>query len=318
MRVACLLFLAAAASTDAFAPLAARLPLAARRAGCARRGVSTIVAQQQRERGESLGEYTGRVNLEHTVASLGGMARRALPAIPAGLALSQFVLPVQEAVAKGGEYGLVEGKAVALVHPLMMVSLYMFTLFTGYQGLQWRTLRTVGDDMKPLQEQKAALEAKIAAMSAGETPTPVPAADAAALKTVTAELGELQAKRKELASGNYRDKHWAGASILLATGVLFSVEGAFDTYFRVGKLFPGPHLFAGAGITVMWAMAASLVPAMQKGDPNARSAHIALNTMILGLFTWQLPTGFDILMNVWNKVAWVPAVVAAVPVPPVP
>ncbi|KAJ1474365.1 hypothetical protein T484DRAFT_1635667 [Baffinella frigidus] len=160
------------------------------------------------------------------------MARRALPAIPAGLALSQFVLPVQEAVAKGGEYGLVEGKAVALVHPLMMVSLYMFTLFTGYQGLQWRTLRTVGDDMKPLQ---VSVHRSVSVHL---------------LSAVVAELDELQAKRKELASGNYRDKHWAGASILLATGVLFSVEGAFDTYFRVGKLFPGPHLFAGAGPTL--------------------------------------------------------------------
>jgi len=36
-------------------------------------------------------------------------------------------------------------------HFQMMASLYMFTLYTGYQGLQWRTLRSVGDDMKPLQ-----------------------------------------------------------------------------------------------------------------------------------------------------------------------
>ncbi len=39
----------------------------------------------------------------------------------------------------------------------------------------------------------------------------------------------------------------ASASLLLASGVTISVEGAFDTYFRAGKLFPGPHLFAGAG-----------------------------------------------------------------------
>lgn len=115
---------------------------------------------------------------------------------------------------------------------------------------------------------------------------------------------------------------------------------------------------------MLWAIAASLVPKMQKGDETARSAHIAINAVILGLFTWQvsghrhmcacsllhgdcvhtlcarklvlvslcisahslssqrfkltrgvwqLPTGFDILMNVWNKVAWVPAVVAAAP-----
>ena len=67
--------------------------------------------------------------------------------------------------------------------------------------------------------------------------------------------------------------------------MLFSIEGALNTYLRVGKvgarqpplreplpltltepepkldpkplrpqLFPGPHLFAGAGITVLWAL----------------------------------------------------------------
>lgn len=55
-----------------------------------------------------------------------------------------------------------------------------------------------------------------------------------------------------------------------------------------GKLFPGPHLFAGAGIVALWALAASLVPAMQKGNDTARSAHIALNTLNLGLFIWQV------------------------------
>ena len=54
------------------------------------------------------------------------------------------------------------------------------------------------------------------------------------------------------------------AQVLLACGVTFSIEGATDTYLRVGKLFPGPHLFAGAGITVLWAVAAALVPKMQK------------------------------------------------------
>lgn len=33
-----------------------------------------------------------------------------------------------------------------------------------------------------------------------------------------------------------------------------------------GKLFPGPHLYAGAAITVLWALAAALVPYMQVGE----------------------------------------------------
>lgn len=73
---------------------------------------------------------------------------------------------------------------------------------------------------------------------------------------------------------------------------------------RHAQLFPGPHLYAGAGCVVMWALAASLVPHMQKGNDSARSAHIALNTIGLGLFAWQLPTGFDIVTKVWAKVPW--------------
>ena len=71
-----------------------------------------------------------------------------------------------------------------------------------------------------------------------------------------------------------------------------------------GKLFPGPHLFAGAAITVCWALAAALVPAMQKGNDSARSAHIALNCINILLFAWQIPTGFDIVAKVFEFTSW--------------
>jgi hypothetical protein len=31
---------------------------------------------------------------------------------------------------------------------------------------------------------------------------------------------------------------------------LFSVYGGLNTFLRTGKLFPGPHLYAGAGMWV--------------------------------------------------------------------
>lgn len=65
-----------------------------------------------------------------------------------------------------------------------------------------------------------------------------------------------------------------------------------------GKLFPGPHLWAGAAITVLWALAAALTPAMKKGNETARSLHIALNTVNVGLFLWQIPTGLEIVEKV--------------------
>jgi hypothetical protein len=95
-------------------------------------------------------------------------------------------------------------------------------------------------------------------------------------------------ERKDLVAGGYRDKHFWWGAVLLGGGVFFAIEGAFNTWFRTGKLFPGPHLFAGAGIVALWALAAALVPAMQKGDNNARNAHIALNAVNLALFAWQV------------------------------
>jgi hypothetical protein len=61
-----------------------------------------------------------------------------------------------------------------------------------------------------------------------------------------------------------------------------------------------------AGITVLWALAAALVPPMQKGNDTARSLHIALNTVNLLLFVWQIPTGWEIVLKVleFTKFPW--------------
>lgn len=80
-------------------------------------------------------------------------------------------------------------------------------------------------------------------------------------------------------------------------------QGCTNTWMRTGKLFPGPHLFAGAAIVALWAAAAALVPAMQKGNDTARSLHIALNAVNLALFAWQVPTGLEIVGKV--RAAWV-------------
>ena len=39
---------------------------------------------------------------------------------------------------------------------------------------------------------------------------------------------------------------------------------------------------------MLWALAASLTPAMQKGNDTARSLHIALNTINILLFVTQV------------------------------
>jgi hypothetical protein len=83
-----------------------------------------------------------------------------------------------------------------------------------------------------------------------------------------------------------------------------SLLGAMNTYLRAGKLFPGPHLYAGAIITGCWALAAALVPAMQKGNEAARVAHIGLNVINVTLFAWQVLTGVEIAVKVWGLTSW--------------
>jgi len=96
----------------------------------------------------------------------------------------------------------------------------------------------------------------------------------------------LEENRKALIKGNFKDRHFNWGSLLLGLGVLIAIEGPVNTYIRTGKLFPGPHLYAGAGIVCLWAAAAAMVPYMQKGNDTARTIHISLNALNLALFAW--------------------------------
>ncbi|MEM8603753.1 MAG: DUF4079 domain-containing protein, partial [Cyanobacteria bacterium P01_H01_bin.121] len=73
------------------------------------------------------------------------------------------------------------------------------------------------------------------------------------------------------------------------------------TYINNGKLFVGPHLLAGLGMTGLIAFSASLSPLMQKGQEWARYTHILLNVTIVGLFTWQAVSGMQIVQKIWDS-----------------
>lgn len=209
-------------------------------------------------------------------------------AVSAGLAL----LAPAEAMAKEGKWGALEGKASSLVHPIIMGVLFLATLYTGFLGWQWRQTRLVGVELADLRKTLP-----------DEDPEKEPSSAAKAIK---AQIAELTQQRTDLVSGKFKDRHHQISALLLASGVFFTTYGVCNTWFRTEKLFPGPHLFAGAAICVGWVLASALVPWMEKGNEAARNAHIALNVIILGLFAWQLPTGWEILMKVWGnaKLAW--------------
>jgi MFS family permease len=107
--------------------------------------------------------------------------------------------------------------------------------------------------------------------------------------------------RKELIKGKYNDRHHKIGSIILALMVLGSVGAITVTYINNGKLFIGPHLLAGLGMTVLIAISASLTPYMQKGKDWARYGHISINVTIMGLFGWQALSGLEILQRIISK-----------------
>ncbi|KAK1438069.1 hypothetical protein QVD17_03872 [Tagetes erecta] len=205
-----------------------------------------------------------------------------------------FLLKPHDAFAAGGEFGILEGRSLALVHPIMMGGLFVYTLYAGYLGWQWRRVRTLQDEINELKKQdKAPVAVTVPEGAAPAPPSPV-----------QLQIQRLTEERKELIKGQYKEKHFNAGSILLGFGVFESIGGGVNTYLRTGKLFPGPHLYAGAAITVLWAAAAALVPPMQKGNETARNLHIALNVLNVLLFIWQIPTGLDIVLKVFEFTKW--------------
>ncbi len=107
--------------------------------------------------------------------------------------------------------------------------------------------------------------------------------------------------RKELIKKNFGQRHHRIGSILLACMVLGSIGGMAVTYINNGKLFVGPHLLTGLGMTGIIATSASLVPLLQKGNNFARYTHISLNIILLGLFSWQAVSGMQIVQKIIDK-----------------
>ena len=112
------------------------------------------------------------------------------------------------------------------------------------------------------------------------------------IRTVDKEI------RKELIKKQFNVRHYQIGSLILALMVLGTLGGMAVTYINNGKLFVGPHLLAGLGMTGLIAVSASLSPFMQKGNDIARYTHISLNIIILGLFSWQAVTGVEIVQKI--------------------
>jgi Protein of unknown function (DUF4079) len=107
--------------------------------------------------------------------------------------------------------------------------------------------------------------------------------------------------KKELIKQKFNLKHHQASSLLLALMVMGTIGGMAATYINNQKLFVGPHLLAGLGMTALIAISASLTPFMQKGNGIARYSHISINIVLLGLFGWQAVTGTQIVQKILSN-----------------
>jgi len=227
--------------------------------------------------------------------------------IPAATA-AFWALSSSSAMAAGPDWGIFEGKTLSLVHPAMMAGMLALSVSAAFLGFDWRRQRTIGDEItalkKTLPDLGGASSVADAIAKAKEAEDTVAVAKLQAGAPIEAQIKELQAERKELAEKGPRDKHYARGSLVAFLGTLFAIEGPLNTFARTGKLFPGPHLYAGAGLVCLWALAVACVPQMQKGNDTARTVHIGANLAGIGLFAWQVQSGIPIMLKVIEKAPW--------------
>jgi hypothetical protein len=230
-------------------------------------------------------------------------------ALVASAATAAWLASPLAASAAGPDWGIFEGKTGSLLHPVSMAGMFVLSVYTAFLGFQWRRQRTIGDEISALKNtlpefDGPSLSEAIATLEGAEE---VDTYKVNALKLalpIQADIDSLIAERKELSTQGNRDKHFSQGALLAFIGTFFAIEGPLNTYARAGKLFPGPHLYAGAALVVLWALAAACVPAMQKGSETARTIHIGANVAGIGMFAWQVQSGIPILLKVWEKTSW--------------
>jgi len=225
------------------------------------------------------------------------------------LTMATLMMTPEVTNAAGPDWGIFEGRTGSLLHPAMMASMFLFSITTGLLGWQIRRTREIGDEIKELKRAIPKFEGNdlqdaIAKAEAEETVDFRLVEMLKAAVPTQKSINELTAERKTIIANNPRDKHYSQGALLAFLGTAFAIEGPLNTYARAGKLFPGPHLYAGAGLVVLWALAAACVPAMQKGNDTARSIHIVANAAGIGLFGWQVISGWPILLKVIEKTQW--------------
>lgn len=102
-------------------------------------------------------------------------------------------------------------------------------------------------------------------------------------------------KRKELVKSKVTKRHFDTSATIFFIMTFATFSGMANTYTRTGKLFPGPHLYAGLGLVTLMSAMSALVPQMQAGKMWAKNAHFTLAFPAILLFAWQANSGMTIV-----------------------
>ena len=189
-----------------------------------------------------------------------------MPSLGALTAASLILILPDVAGAAEPDWGLFEGRTGSLIHPIAMGGLFLMSLSTGIKGWQYRTQRTIPDEIAELKKTLPNLRGAASvrdALLVAEKEEQVNAQLVQSLKAampIQEQIDSLSLQRKDLISQNVRDNHFSSGALLAFLGTALAIEGPLNTYARAGKLFPGPHLYAGAALVVLWAAAVACIP----------------------------------------------------------
>lgn len=143
--------------------------------------------------------------------------------------LAMAMIP-QAANAAGPDWGLFEGRIGSLLHPITMGGLFLFSLYTGFLGLQWKRQRTMGDEISTLKkslpslgESKSVAEA-LRLAKAGEGVSAGRILELENAVSIETRIQEMQQERKSLAEANPREQHFSQGAILAFIGTAFAIE----------------------------------------------------------------------------------------------
>jgi hypothetical protein len=122
------------ARRSAVAKVASR-PLLSGRSSHSRRAVVPVAASRRSD--DTQHSIDGLMPETSSSPTSSGVELTKLDMTAAGL-MGPLLMFVGDAAAADGQYGLLEGRSAALVHPIVMAALFGTTLYAGYLGFQWR------------------------------------------------------------------------------------------------------------------------------------------------------------------------------------